>query len=311
MYFDLKKLSSTELVSKTKELVAEERRVSTEILWHLREIESRRLFSEMGFGSMFEMMTQYYGYSEGSAYRRISAARVLRDVPEVDLALKEGRLSLTTVSLAHGFFQNEQRAGKPYSTSEKQEVLKILEGKSRLEAEKELATRAPIVVKSERVRAINGHQTELSVTVSDELMAKLEKLKMLLSHKNPAMTFSQLIEYLADSALSRLDPEVKATSPGEVKVSEKVGNPRSRYVPARLEAKIWRRAHGRCEYKDLNSGRRCRSRFMLELDHRVLFVHGGKTEEKNLRLLCRNHNVYEAYSALGADVMDRYLGKPG
>lgn len=301
MLDQLKTLSSPDLLDKTKSLIAEERRVSTEILWHLREIESRRIFSEMGFGSMYELLTRHFGYSEGSAHRRLSAARLLKEIPGIEPALKEGKLTLTTVSLAQGFFQNEKKCGNPYSTSAKEEVLKSLEGKSRLAAEKDLAIRAPQLARPEQVRVINADETELRITLSDVQLAKLKKLKLLLSHRNPKWNFAELIEHLADAELKRVDPEARKPSPGEAKANESVGDSRKRYVPTRVRRSVWQRARGRCE--------NCGSEFMLQIDHKIPYALGGRTEERNLRLLCRNCNVHAAIRALGPRTMERFLGK--
>lgn len=307
---ELKSLSHSELISRTSALVAEERRVSTEILWHLREIESRRLFSEMGFGSMYEMLTRHFGYSEGSAHRRLSASRLLKEVPEIEPALKEGKLTLTTASLAQNFFQAEKKSGTAYTPAAKQELLRTLEGKSRLETEQELANRAPQAARPERERILNSDERELRITLTEAQLAKLKKLRMLLSHQNPNWTFAELIEHLADSELKRKDPEMKMPSPGEAKRNSSVRRSDSRYVPTALKTEIWKRAGGKCEKVDPATDRRCESRFRLQIDHRIPLALGGRTVPENLRLLCRNCNIHAAFEALGPEVMGRYTGRP-
>jgi hypothetical protein len=90
---NLKTLSSTELLSRTKSLVSEERRISTDVLHHLREIERRRIFAEAGFSSLFAYCVSELKYSEGSAYRRISAMRLLKECPEIEESIRDGSLS--------------------------------------------------------------------------------------------------------------------------------------------------------------------------------------------------------------------------
>ena len=48
--------------------------------------------------------------------------------------------------------------------------------------------------------------------------------------------------------------------------------PRSRYIPAPVRRAVWLRDGGCCSYVDPHSGRRCESRFLLELDHIVPFA---------------------------------------
>ncbi len=67
---------------------------------------------------------------------------------------------------------------------------------------------------------------------------------------------------------------------------------RSRYIPAPVKREVWRRDGGRCCYVDPHSGRRCGSRFLLELDHIVPFALGGSAEPGNLRLRCRAHHRF-------------------
>ena len=61
---------------------------------------------------------------------------------------------------------------------------------------------------------------------------------------------------------------------------------RSRYIPAPVRREVWLRDGGCCSYVDPHSGRRCGSRFLLELDHIVPFALGGSAEPGNLRLKC-------------------------
>ena len=65
---------------------------------------------------------------------------------------------------------------------------------------------------------------------------------------------------------------------------------RSRYIPVAVRREVWRRDNGCCSYVDPHSGRRCGSRYRLEIDHVVPFALGGATELWNLRIRCRAHH---------------------
>ena len=67
---------------------------------------------------------------------------------------------------------------------------------------------------------------------------------------------------------------------------------RSRYIPAAVRREVWRRDGGCCSYVDPHSGRRCGSRFLLQLDHIVPFALGGSAEPGNLRVHCAAHNRF-------------------
>ena len=65
---------------------------------------------------------------------------------------------------------------------------------------------------------------------------------------------------------------------------------RSRHIPAAVKREVWRRDQGCCSYVDPHSGRRCGSRYRLEIDHIVPFALGGASDLINLRLRCEAHH---------------------
>jgi trehalose-6-phosphate synthase len=85
-----KKMNDQQLLASTDKLAAEERRITLEVLQHLREIEVRRLFVDLGFDSMYKYCIQRLKYSEGEAQRRLSSARLLRELPEIESQIQSG-----------------------------------------------------------------------------------------------------------------------------------------------------------------------------------------------------------------------------
>ena len=65
-----------------------------------------------------------------------------------------------------------------------------------------------------------------------------------------------------------------------------------RSIPAGVKREVWRRDLGCCTYVDRHTGRRCGSRFFLELDHIVPVALGGTAEARNLRPRCAAHHRY-------------------
>ena len=92
--FTIKQLSNKELLSHTKLLVQKERSIHIQVLRHLAEIDSRKLFFKQGFFNLFDYAVRELDYSEGAAYRRIKAMKLCRDLPETANRLQSGRLSL-------------------------------------------------------------------------------------------------------------------------------------------------------------------------------------------------------------------------
>jgi len=66
----------------------------------LTTLSDKKLLRELS--SMFEFALRYLGYSESAAARRIRVARCMREFPEVELLLREKKLSLSTVSKLRG-----------------------------------------------------------------------------------------------------------------------------------------------------------------------------------------------------------------
>jgi 5-methylcytosine-specific restriction endonuclease McrA len=310
-------LSNEALLRNTQTLVTEERKLTTEILWHLHEIQVRRLYAEKGYRSLFEYAVQALGYSEAAAGRRIAAMRLLLDVPEIEPALKTGHVSLSTLSTIQSFIQ---RKDEPLSKLEKKELVLALQGKSRRECEKYLVELDPVAATpKEKERVISSNQTEIRFVADDELMQKLQKIKELDGHTQSKPSYLELFHRMADLALNKLDPlsKKKATPPAEssqAQQRQQAKQPRPsdqllkspRYIPAQIRRAVWMRDKSQCSYIS-PEGRRCGSKFTLEIDHKVPVAWGGKSEPHNLQILCREHNRLKALTQMGPAVMNRFI----
>ena len=95
---------------------------------------------------------------------------------------------------------------------------------------------------------------------------------------------------------SRPQPEAAGASGGSAQPPHRAR--RSRYIPAPVRREVWRRDGGCCSYVDPHSGRRCGSRFLLELDHIVPFALGGSAEPGNLRVKCGVRDNAESHELI-------------
>ena len=111
-HFQIKQLSNKELLTQTKSLVQKERNLHIRILHHLREIDSRKLYFEMGFSSLFDYTVRELGYSEGAAYRRIKAMKLCQELPETENRLQSGRLTLSAASQLQVFFEKQDKKAR-------------------------------------------------------------------------------------------------------------------------------------------------------------------------------------------------------
>ena len=79
-------------------LVKESRRVESELIAHIAEVDERRLYAREACSSMFTYCTEVLHMSEAEAYLRIRAARASRQHPELLTMLQDGRIHLTGVA---------------------------------------------------------------------------------------------------------------------------------------------------------------------------------------------------------------------
>ncbi len=129
----LQRLSDRELLEVAVRAAAHERHSAVALVELLAEIDARRLYLAQGCSSLFVYCTQVLRLSEGAAYHRIEAARVIRSFPLIADWLRDGSITLTTVSLLrpHLTFKNHGR------------LLEEARHKSKREVEQQIARLAP------------------------------------------------------------------------------------------------------------------------------------------------------------------------
>lgn len=302
MELNLKNKSDITLINDLKTMVSQERKILTEILHYLREVERRRLYLERGYSSLFAFVTEELGYSEAAAYRRIQAMRLIQDLPEVEEKIESGKLSLTVASQVQHFIHKKAKV----SIEEKRDLIQQLEGTSARVCEKKLIQIAPeIALPKEKTRPITEEKAVIQFVADQKLMKKIERLKSLLSHQNVEGRYDQLFEKIVDMALEKLDPEKreerreKRQSTSAPKLENK-----SRYIPKTIRDQVWMQAKGRCQYRDKVTGRVCSSTHMLEIEHLMPYSLGGSHALDNLQLLCRNHNQHKAKKIFGEELIE-------
>jgi len=92
-------MAAQELAALLCGLLSHERHTVTEFLLHLVEFDRRGFALALGYGSLFDYCTRGLGLSSSAAYRRITAARLLRRFPVIEPMLRDGSMSPTTLTL--------------------------------------------------------------------------------------------------------------------------------------------------------------------------------------------------------------------
>lgn len=330
---NLKHLASPELLEKTKCLAREERRISTEILYHLAEIEARKAYaSTHGCRSLFEYATQILRYSEGAASRRISAMHALRKQPDLAEKIHSGAVNVSNLARVETFIRREEKiSGSKLSEEAKREIFGRAENTSQTKLESALCEISPHAAIREGARPVTPDLHEIKLFLTNADLKKWETLRGWLAHglKNPGSHSELLTKVIAIAEAQIIHEKTKekatrrrSASPltGESAVEGHSGKSRmvgatsepthSRTIPRSIQRQIFRRADLRCERVDPRTEARCDSTFKLQIHHRTPFARGGSSRDTaNLALYCAEHNLVQGYADFGARKM-RAAGKP-
>jgi 5-methylcytosine-specific restriction endonuclease McrA len=189
-------------------------------------------------------------------------------------------------------------------------------------------------------RMVLEQRFKVEFGVDPEFIEKLERVRSLLSTKHHAkLEFEELFEVLMDEYIERHSPEgrirrkterekrkssagqkdqrssQKPTKPSQArhtlpKYPQKPSVPPqkredSRYISRPVRDEVYARDKGRCTFVS-PGGKRCCSKWDLQIDHIIPFARGGDNSTGNLRLLCAKHNRLEAKRAFGEKHMEQY-----
>jgi hypothetical protein len=86
-----------DFVSRLTAQLATEHACLADFLLTLAEFDRRRLWVELGHASLFSFLTRELGLSSGAAHYRKTAADLVQRYPEIEAALRSGRLCLSSV----------------------------------------------------------------------------------------------------------------------------------------------------------------------------------------------------------------------
>ncbi len=240
-----------------------ERETTLKLLHHLKEIDRRKLYSDLKYSSLFNYCVYELGYSEGSAQRRIVAARMLREIPEIEEKIENGKLTLSNITLVNQYIDK---------TSERRKVLRAVEGLTKRECERKLfEITGKEIVPDEIKKRISQDKIQVAVVLSEETLAEIEKLKDLLGKD---LSMDELVRFMAKEAIKSIEKnKFKQTEAPKSLSPVAVG----RRIPANIKREVYKR-----DQKCVN----CGTQHRLNYDHRVPYALSGQSNKENLRLLC-------------------------
>jgi len=257
----IKSLNDQELLMKTKSIVLEEKKYTTRVLEHLQEVESRKLYCDLGIHSLFSYCTKVLKYSDAEASVRVNATRLIKVMPQVKKEIASGEINLSSASKLQSFFNHNKT-----EEQEKKDILSRIKGKSTRETEKIL-----------RAKDHRKERTKL-LALNERLLKKLEMVQE---------EFGDCSELEAIEAL--LDRHLEKKEEHRPQRKSNVASKGQRYITRKTKQIVNGRAHGQCEFISVK-GKRCECRSNLQYDHIRPISIGGQSAESNLRKLCFNHN---------------------
>jgi hypothetical protein len=275
------------------------------------------------------------GFSEDEACRRIDAARVSRQFPNILALLSAGELTLTAVGLLKHHLTDENAAELLAGVSKKPtraarewlaarlprpDVAADIRALPRQlpattvaqttlapppvvlpESARSPRTIAPPSVPSRaRVEPLSADRFAIRITVSRSARDAFELARDLLRHRHPSGDLEVVFELAVRSLVERLERERfgRTTRPAKRRTGKRT------HVTNETRRTVVDRDGLGCDFVGPD-GHRCGSRAFLEFDHIDPVGTGAASPPDNVRLLCFAHNQFAAESFYGKEHMRR------
>ncbi|MBS1970710.1 MAG: HNH endonuclease [Bdellovibrionales bacterium] len=205
---NIKKLSDKNLLEQTDLLACEHRKNSVLLLRHLREVEVRRLFVDLGFASMHKYCIHKLKFSEGETQRRLTSARLLTELPEIEGKIETGALNVTNLSKIQSFLRTEKAASHPLTKEQKLEMILELTDKSTRDVEKKLVGRShqPALLAEKfqgaKASSLLGEEFQkFEATLSKEHQKLLAEFRNLYAHELKDSGNGSVLVFLLEKAV--------------------------------------------------------------------------------------------------------------
>ena len=104
-------ISDAHLLTHLKISLKNERQTLAEFLEYLAEADRRRLHEAEAYSSLHKYCTAVLHLSEGAAYKRITAARLMRKFPVILSYVREGKIHLSGLTVIGPLLTEENHRG--------------------------------------------------------------------------------------------------------------------------------------------------------------------------------------------------------
>jgi hypothetical protein len=257
---NLSHLTDKALLEDIRNLALKERHLVVEVLYHLAEVDRRRLYSDLKQASLYDYCINELKYSEGSAQRKIVSARLLNEIPEIAQKITQGTLTLMNISLAVKFMKDHNIK----ESTGKRKIIEQIQNLSKKECENKLFE----ILGKQRPQVT-------TITIMNDTFSILQTTREMLGGY---LSNDQLITKIAEDEIKKIEKE-------RFKQTGSKGSPPPVEVKRVISAET-----KRSKYAESQCCENCGSITDLEYDHIIPFALGGTNDPENIRILCRNCN---------------------
>ena len=211
---NLRSLNNDQLHASFKRHAQREREILCEVLLHVVEAHRRQLYLNFGRTSLYAYMTLDLGYSNNCAQRRIDAARLSQDVPDLIDLMRTGEMNLGKVTTVQSAVRQVALDNNEKVPAElKNEVVFEILGKTVAESEVIVAKNFGVQVKEHtKVKHQADESVRLEVTLSKEQWEKLEEMRALLSQSTKSNNWDHVLEYVAEKVIQQKKKVLKKSA---------------------------------------------------------------------------------------------------
>ena len=348
---ELRSISDDELLRRLSLLLSQSRRVESELVAHIGEVDERRLYASRASSSMFHYATDVLHLSEAEAFLRIRAARASRKCPMLLAMLADGRLHLSAIGklaphLTEANCESVLARAVHKSKREIEELVAELSPRPDVPStvrklpSRPAATPPPGTISQLRPGALKNEtpsppivspltprqdppatravvqplapaRYRIQFTAIAAFREKIERLTALMRPGVPDGDLAAILEEAVTEKLERLEAKRFAESRKPRKDLDEVDTSSSSRYIPAPVKRIVRRRDGDQCTFVDKNGRRCPERRHLEFHHRDPYGRGGDRSPENICLMCRTHNAYLAELDYGKEVMEKYRRRDG
>src|SRR5262249_21528319 len=157
-----------------------ERKITAEIIDYIKEVDRRKLYLNLGFSSLFTFLTVELGYTPASAQRRIDAARLSMEIPELKEQIKSGELNLTQVSLLAQSIRQKKKEEPQINiaTEQKRELLEKVKKQDLVQTSQLFSKALDTKIKTTETKRHQADESvRIEITFTKEQMDELKRVR--------------------------------------------------------------------------------------------------------------------------------------